>query len=48
MKNPPRVSGEVRKSHAGLKLASKATVIRDLGSENHLIDGDILEICKVG
>jgi hypothetical protein len=30
-----------------LGLESKATVMRDLGSGNHLIDGVILEICKI-
>jgi hypothetical protein len=46
MKNPPRVSGEVRESHADIELALKATVARYLGHENHFIDLGVLEICK--
>jgi hypothetical protein len=47
MKNPLRVSGEVRESHVDIQLVLKATVVRYLGHGNHLIDFGVLEICKV-
>jgi hypothetical protein len=47
MENPPRGSEQVRESHVDLGLASKAIVICDLGSGNHLIDSDVLEICRL-
>jgi hypothetical protein len=47
MINPTRASEEVRDPHTDLRLASKATVLRDLGYGNRLIEGDVLEIYKV-